>query len=195
MACSLASLFHLSPSASSFEPDLFSRILPALHSSETLVISVYIRTGQTEKNEKWEAPMWYRKLAEPILDCALNLEKENLSQVSFSRIVWMVVSDSQYLKKFIAESYDSRYRNNTAIPREIITTRSRRAHSKPNRGPSTADVAEALIDWYLIGESDLVVTDDFAPSFGDTAATRTARPYYKVTGQEKVCGKVVPVLK
>lgn len=195
MACSLASLFHLSSSASTFEPDLFSRILPALHSSEALVISLYIRTGQTERNDKWEATMSYRKRAEPIIHCALNLEKENLSQGSFSRIVWMVVSDSQYLKKFITESYDSRYANYTAIPREIVTTRSRGAHSKPERGPSTADVAEALIDWYLIGESDLVVTDDFAPSFGDTAATRTARPYYKVQGKEKVCGKVVPILK
>ena len=187
MACSLESLFHLSPSASTFEPDLFSRILPALHSSEALVISVYIRTGQTDN--------LFRNRAKPIIDCALNLEKENLSQFSFSRIVWMVVTDSPYLKNSITKSYDSRYANDTVIPREVITTHSRGAHSKPDRGPSTADVAEALIDWYLIGESDLVVTDDFAPSFGDTAATRTARPYYKVQGREKACGKVVPILK
>jgi hypothetical protein len=196
MACSLGSLFQLSPSASQFEPDLFSRILPTLHDRKALVISVYIRTGQTEgRNGKWESTIQYGNRAAPILDCALNLEKEHLSQGSYSRVVWMVVTDSQYLKKFITDSYDSRYTNVTAISREIVTTHSRGAHSKPDRSPSTADVAEALIDWYLIGESDLVVTDDFAPSFGDTAATRTARPYYKVQGTEKVCAKVVPIIK
>jgi cytochrome c556 len=41
------------------------------------------------------------------------------------------------------------------------------------------EVAEALIDWYLTGESDLVVTDNSAPRFGDTAATPTVWPYYK----------------
>jgi hypothetical protein len=198
MACSLGSLFRLSPSASQFEPDLFSRILPTLHDRKALVISIYIRTGQTEgRNGKWESTLQYGKQAAPILDCAINLEKKFLSRGSYSCVVWMVVTDSQYLKKFITDSYDSRYTNNTidAISREIVTTHSRGAHSKLDRSPSTADVAEALIDWYLIGESDLVVTDDFAPSFGDTAAIRTVRPYYKVQGREKVCAKVVPILK
>jgi hypothetical protein len=142
--------------------------------------------------------MEYKKRAAPILNCALSLESEFLSQGSYSHVVWMVVTDSQYLKTFITDSYDSRHSNDTTddmISRVIVTTHSRGAHSKLNRSPSTADVAEALIDWYLIGESDLVVTDDFAPSFGDTAVTRTVRPYYKVQGREKKCSKVVPVLK
>ena len=195
MACSLGRLFRLAPNASTFQPDLFSRILPTLHSSEALVISLYIRTGQTEgRNENWESTINYRKRAESIIECALNLEKENPSRVSFSRVVWMVVTDSQYLKKFITEDY-SRYTNDTSFSREVVTTRSRGAHTRPLSSPSTSDVAEALIDWYLIGESDLVVTDDFGPSFGDTAATRTARPYYKVKGKDIVCSKVVPILK
>jgi hypothetical protein len=36
---------------------------------------------------------------------------------------------------------------------------------------------EAFRDWYLIGESDVVVSNYMSPSFGETAATRTIRPY------------------
>lgn len=48
MAYSLASLFHLSPKASQFVPNLFTFILPTLHQDKTFVMSLYIRTGQTE---------------------------------------------------------------------------------------------------------------------------------------------------
>ena len=61
-----------------------------------------------------------------------------------------------------------------AFKRQEKTTRG--VHSRSDRGPSQSDFAEAIVDWYLIGESDLVVMDKSSVSFGGTAALRTARP-------------------
>ena len=57
-------------------------------------------------------------------------------------------------------------------------TTARGVHSRPGRNPSTADFAEAVIDWYLIGEPDLVVPSAPGYSFGTTASLRTAQPLY-----------------
>lgn len=54
MACSLGSLFHLSPIASQFEPRHFTEILPTLHQQDALVMSLYIRTGQTDFRASFE---------------------------------------------------------------------------------------------------------------------------------------------
>ena len=64
-------------------------------------------------------------------------------------------------------------------------------HTRTQRDPSTADLAEAVIDWYLVGESDLVVTDSGSPSFGGTAALRTARPLYDARGGK--CFRATPI--
>ena len=64
------------------------------------------------------------------------------------------------------------------ITRRILVTSARGAHTRPEGGTvSTADFAEAFIDWYLIGESDAVVASK-TYSFGMTAAFRTARPIF-----------------
>jgi hypothetical protein len=210
MACALGSVLELAPSASQYEPELFSRILPTLHSKDALVMSLYIRTGQTDTNTYQEekgggkiAPenaTYHRQKAKKILKCALHLEKEQLSDRVYSRVVWMVVTDSQYLKLWITESYDTRYANtttsdSTTVRREIVTTQSRGVHTRSRRGPSTADFAEAMIDWYLIGESDLVVNDDSSVSFGGTATLRTARPLYKPPYYDNsyVCSRAILV--
>jgi hypothetical protein len=209
MACAIGSVFELAPAASQFEPELFSRILPALYSRDALVMSLYIRTNQADFNTHQEekgggkfAPedtTQHLKAADKILKCALHLEKEQLQERSYSRVVWMVVTDSQYLKRWLTESYDTRYANATAsdstIGREVVTTRSRGVHTRSRRGPSTADFAEAMIDWYLIGESDLVVSDDRSVSFGGTATLRTARPLYKPPFYDNsyVCSRAVLV--
>ena len=207
MACSLGSVFELAPSASKFEPELFSRILPTLHSKDAFVMSLYIRTGQTDLNTHQEekgggmlAPenaTIHRKMARKIVRCALHLEKLQLLERSYSRVVWMVVTDSQYLKQWITEVYDTRYSNSSAliVPREVVTTRSRGVHTRSKRGPTTADFAEAMIDWYLIGESDLVVSDDSSVSFGGTATLRTARPLYKPSyyDDSDICSRTILV--
>lgn len=139
-----------------------------------------------------------RYKAKGIIVCALHVEQQHLAEMTYARVVWMVITDSQYLKQWITESYDST-RNNTSLAgvprRQVVTTHSRGAHSRATRGPSTADFAEALIDWYLIGESDLVITDTNSPFFAGTPALRTTRPYYRVPlkGEPATCS-AVPVL-
>mmetsp|Transcript_31120 Transcript_31120/g.68326 ORF Transcript_31120/g.68326 Transcript_31120/m.68326 type:complete len:359 (-) Transcript_31120:36-1112(-) len=67
--------------------------------------------------------------------------------------------------------------NAATITRRVLVTSARGAHTRLQDGVSTVDFAEALIDWYLIGESDAVVASSIY-SFGVTAALRTARPVY-----------------
>ena len=207
MACSLGSLFHLAPKATQFEPDLFSKILFTLHREDSLVMAVYIRTREaddaanrklalrklevnmTEEDRKKDS----RERAKNIIECALLQEKQHTEKYVFTRVVWMVVTDSPHLKQWITESYDTTRaaaQSNTVV-REIVTTRSRGVHTKPRLEPSTSDFAEALLDWYLIGESDFVVMDSGSLSFGGTAALRTARPVYDAT--DGTCSRAVPI--
>jgi len=201
MACSLGALFDLSPKAAQFEPELFTRILPTLRDENTLVLSIYYRSGQTdyaaiaEKNGTVAKEMTDDVLqwARPSLNCALKLEKKYLTDeiegYSFSRIVWLMVTDAVNLKNWVKKTYNSQDANeivpieerkwkDRSIPREIVTTTARGIHSKQERSPSTADFADALIDWYVIGESDLVIINNAWYSYGATGALRTARPLY-----------------
>ncbi len=204
-ACSLASLFRLSPSVAQFQPDLFTRILPALYANDALTMSLYIRTGQTDvaaAKERTNASNPFREErdyrtshAMDILHCAMEIEKQMLAENSlYSRVVWMVVTDSQDLKRWIKDTYATMSSTNTTLKRQVITTTSRGAHTRTGRDPSTSDLAEALVDWYLIGESDLVVKDGKAPSFGGTGALRTARPLYDASPKGK-CRKIPTIHK
>ena len=95
-------------------------------------------------------------------------------------VVWMLVTNAPLVKSWVTESY-SNITNTTSTPfssRTILVTQSRDALTKGS--PSTADVAEGFLDWDLIGESDVVVSDDRGPSFGITASFRTGQPHYKV---------------
>ena len=101
----------------------------------------------------------------------------------------MVLSDSPEAKKSAIDGYSGKDANarlpenkqkwkSRVIPREVLTTGSRGIHVRPERNPSTSEFAEAFLDWYLIGESDAVVTD-MQSSFGPTGAMRTNRPLYR----------------
>lgn len=216
MACSLGNLFHLAPSASQFEPQLFRMILPTLQDEEALVMTIYIRTTVTDKKAQRERAgqaaesdlfaeedkLKGRNIERNYLQCAFHLEDQYLSGslelgINISRVVWMLVTDSTYLKQRIIDSYSTQDANSRlptdrqkwksrVIPREVLGTRSRGMHTRTGRNPSTADFAEALIDWYLIGESDLVIMSERF-SFGATGALRTARPIYDV----KSCSRAV----
>ena len=171
-------------------------------------MAIYIHTGEAdaaatkedalkkgETNEIEVDSKDYRNSARSVLECALQQEKQHLEKSSFARVVWMVVTDSPDLKQWIAKSYDTTradaVRQSNDVMREVVTTRSRGVHSRPRREPSTADFAEALIDWYLIGESDLVIMGGASPSFGGTGALRTARPLYTVING--TCSKAIPI--
>ena len=174
VACSLSTLFQLNITGSeAFIPDLYTKIMPRLDQPDAFVMALYMRTHLAERAKRGEKQRQvmegpsYHDHATNIIQCALKLEQ----QLNVSRSVWMVVTDSPDLKQHISES-------NVSSNRDIVTTQSRGTHSRPSRTPSIVDIAEALIDWYLIGESDVVISDKASPTFGGTAALRTARPLY-----------------
>jgi len=195
MACSLASLFQLSPSASGFEPELFTQLLPSLQIKTALVLAIYIRTGEADHygvghQSKATPPV----IKSSILNCALSRELQYLKErPSVSSIIWILLTDSSSVKQQITTNYtgqhvrlDDTQSPPRLLPRTVLTTKSRGAHTRTNRNPSTADFAEAVIDWYLLGESDLVITNNPGFSYGATAALRTFRPFYDGTTCSRV---------
>jgi len=216
-ACSLGKLFHLSPSVSQFEPRLYTEILPTLKDEDALVLSLYIRTGFTDRqatnDEKKEGPApdtmqtgATNSATRRNVKCALAVEKELLSYELEALdsgkgkmpkyIVWMVVSDSTAAKEWLRTIYGDKVveavssdGTKQSIGRKVLFTGSRGAHTKPRHDPSTADFADAFIDWYLIAESDVVITTGGLYSFGITAGLRTARPIYGAKVANETCVK------
>jgi len=195
MACALNALFGLSPSASQFDAGLFSKILPTIHDEKTLVIAIYIRTGWTDTMASAETMAKRGKEAKPLQQqlknsaydavqytkCTLQLEKERIQHSTvYTRVAWMIITDSPAVKTFFHDKYDGAKLENgrgDAVTREILSTSSRGKQTRPQMNPSTTDFAEAMIDWYLIGESDIVVSSP-SYTFGATGSARTARPLY-----------------
>ena len=203
MACALGNLFHLSPKAAQFEPTLFTKLLPALQDADALVIALYMRTNRADVmavNELKHEPVAnerrgkYNSTAESFGKMAKCLEEQYLTGkleqgVEITKVYWMVLSDSPEAKRTVLEAYSNQNANeqipvekqqfkNRVIPRQVLMTGARGIHVRSFRKPSTDEFAEAFLDWYLIGESDVVVTDQ-SSSFGPTAAMRTARPIYR----------------
>jgi hypothetical protein len=197
MACSLETLFHLSRKASQYEPNLFTKMLPTLKANQgSLVLGLYIRTGHTEQLNRPEAGHKYQKLADRICTCAITLESDQTSR-RYQHVVWTVISDSPWVKSYVQATYTTTNitgGGSFGIPRTIVTTQTRGAHTKPQANPTTIDWAEAFLDWYLLGESDYVLGDYSGPTFGDTAAFRTLRPYIKVS-QAGFCSFISPILR
>jgi len=225
-SCAFASLFELAEGrAELYQPDLFSHILPTLRDIENnLVITLYYRSNYADSRARAEKDGTdfveetenVKKAVAKIIECVLEREEEFLSKrrqdesgqrrktykdervSDFENIVWMVVSDSVTVKKWVADEYNG---NNTnariplaqqrypgkVIPRYVLTTTARGIHTRAKRKTSTADFAEAMIDWWLIGESDIVVSSG-SMSFGETAALRTQRPLYLYQGSQ--CSKL-----
>jgi hypothetical protein len=197
MACSLGSVLGLAPQASNFQQDVFTRILPILRDENTLVVTLYIRTGRTDRVADAEKAgtiaqedAGFEKMPQmqTAMKCARQLETKYLEEsnsstggptTTYTRVAWLLVSDSVPLKSWINDNYHGQNTVQGAIQREVVTTTSRGIHTRATRDPSTVDFAEAMIDWFLMGESDIVITS--APkiySFGATAALRTNAPLY-----------------
>lgn len=199
MACSLNRMFELAPTAAEYVPSVFSTLIPALRDDSALVFALYIRTGRTDAMAHMEAkgetvPSDVERGNNPssmlkwVSNCALKFEEEKLSQSSASggltSVVWMIVTDSPLVKTLAMESFHGQNitvtaNNQTAhqVTRNVLTTTSRGVQTRKNRNPSTADFAEGLLDWFLIGESDVVISHG-GVSFGTTGSLRTARPQY-----------------
>ena len=101
-------------------------------------------------------------------------------QRPINKIVWMLVTDSHYLKDYVSKEYDdmdvvlpARGRDDatdgptTSIPRVVLTTSSTGAHTRPKGAGSshesdgsidaqrTEAFVSAVIDWFLLGETDV----------------------------------------
>jgi hypothetical protein len=190
MSCSLTALFQLAPGAEMYEHGLFSKILPTLRDSNALVMTVYIRTGKADQmvyvEHNRKASEYYtteNQSSAFSIACAMQLEQEYLlnttSDRKYKRVVWMVVTDAAQIKKAIVDTYstdnilsstNSTEAGREAIPRVVLTTQARGTHTRTLRSPSTADFAQAFIDWYLIGESDIVVSQSSFPYSFETTA-------------------------
>ena len=194
--CSLGKLFILSQNASKYEPKLFTELLPTFREETTAVVTIYIRSSQTDvgadssidEGSLRETAKGYTRrgqMLEQILLMKLGVNHQHKRDIH--SVTWFVVTDSVYLKSHIKSSFDGKDANalvakpmqkypGRVIPRRVIYTQSRGLHSKAKHKGGTDVFAESLIDWYLIGESDIVVTGPF--TFGLTASLRTSRPVY-----------------
>mmetsp|Transcript_57952 Transcript_57952/g.172950 ORF Transcript_57952/g.172950 Transcript_57952/m.172950 type:complete len:364 (-) Transcript_57952:10-1101(-) len=104
--CSFGHTFDLSPTASAFEPNLFSTILPTLRNERSFVISLYIRTGRTDhvyqmekKGESVEEDNTsLRGNPQSVINCALRIEEDLLGNNSqggyYTSLTWMVLTDA-----------------------------------------------------------------------------------------------------
>lgn len=195
MACALGSTFMLAPTAADHVPALHSQILPALRDSNTLVIALYVRTGRTDDLLKGSDQHSERKdeaTSKPVISCVLQMEQELLSTISgFDKVAWFIATDSPDLGKSILASYDNvdvsvvaHGNQNAILHRRVYATASKGLHSKAQVGPKTDAFSEAIVDWHLLGESNVVVTFGSGYSFAHSAALRTARPIYQAARDE-----------
>jgi len=221
MACVMGNIFRdLAPTATDFEPTLFTDLLPALRDEETVVITLYVRTNRADgmaisemKNEtmaqekkitKDDFLKSHASIARCLEEEYLKGHREQPELSTLSRFVWMVISDSQETKRHATEVYSSPNVNTEipmeskkwkekVIPRQVLHTSARGVHTRPERHPKTPDFAEGFIDWFLIGESDAVIVERIS-SFGPTGAMRTNRPMFRTTGHGN-CSEPIPVLR
>ena len=189
MACALGATFELAASAVDHVPTLFTQIYPAIRDSDTLVIALYVRTGRTDDLLKDPDKHSERKdeaASKPVVDCVLRMEQELLSKIDFTKVAWFIATDSPDLGRSIVATYDNADvsvaasgSENAVFHRRVYTTASKGLHSKAQLGPKTDAFSEAIIDWYLLGESNVVVTFGSGYTFAHSAALRTARPIYQ----------------
>mmetsp|Transcript_22459 Transcript_22459/g.48780 ORF Transcript_22459/g.48780 Transcript_22459/m.48780 type:complete len:593 (-) Transcript_22459:72-1850(-) len=197
MACALGRTIDFAPSASNFAPTLYTHILPTLRDTSNLVIAVYIRTGNTDIMAKLESEQKeagavdddsnkkdfrtdreLRRLdgnSRSLINCAMAIELEQLSKGSYSKSIWLVITDSPSVGETTRTTYGGEIVK--GIKRELITTGAKGIQTRPARSPGTEDWAEAAIDWMLLGESNVIVSAS-GYSFADTGALRTARPVF-----------------
>jgi hypothetical protein len=189
-ACSLSKLFYLSPRIIKFEKKLQSEIFPAIQDMNNLVITLYYRSGHSEAKpgEEPSAKDLEGKEVdmEKSITCAKTVEKKFIDgsfalDRRFTGIVWNVISDSSFVRKDVASKFDGQdvvSSEGRTFTRRVISTSSRGAHTKMQANPTVDDFAEGFLDWYLIGESDAVVSHK-GWSYGMTGAMRTARPVFR----------------
>jgi hypothetical protein len=185
MGCALSHLFRFAPSATQIEPRLFD-MLHALRQPEAFVLSLYIRTFHSDQLEDREKTI---ELVNASIACAFKIEKEYIKDSHVQNVTWLLLTDSPDLKRRIKEDYsqESPPLGEKEVSRRVLVTSSRGLHTKGYLRPSTVVFAEALFDWYLIGESDAVVTSS-STTYGVSAAARTGRPTFRQLDCRNILG-------
>ncbi len=176
-ACAFQSLIRLSLSnVSLHHSDLLTNLHHSLLDASGLVLSLYVRTGYTDEivQAELEGRAWpdpgsgATQPSKTVTDCALELERINASE----SVVWMVISDSVSAKEWISSTFATE-------TRQVFATQAKGKHTRPNSHPGTEDFVEAFFDWYLIGESHAVITNNRWYSYGFMGAARSSRPFYE----------------
>ena len=197
-ACAMQSLIQLSPAAKQYLGGLEATVLPTLHNPTFLTLGIYIRSGQADQKANEERGLasgsgtkHAQTIAQGPIHCALQLEQQLWQAQQQGRfqhvqkVVWMVISDSAaQLEDWIMREY------NNGTNRTVLFSQSQGRHSRPQRNPSTNDVAEGLLDWYLLGETNAVIMNSAWYSFGFTASLRTSRVVYEAGRFPGQCARV-----
>ena len=205
-ACVLGAM--IAPAPSLFAHPRFRFISAAMTAPRTLAIAIYMRTWASHETARlpdreidvqrlptrnnWSAVERYGYAA--TVRCALHLERR--WGAGFDKIVWFVASDDVSVRRTLSEEFDQSAASGT---RRVVTTHSRGRHTAPamyhGRAASrqqrnysrkqlnqqTRAVAEATVDWWLLGEADLAVVGTFnrasPDTFVRTALARTSRAH------------------
>uniref|UniRef100_A0A7S0FLD7 Uncharacterized protein n=2 Tax=Minutocellus polymorphus TaxID=265543 RepID=A0A7S0FLD7_9STRA len=192
-ACSMQMLFQPSQGIVKYELNFFRNVLPRLRDDTSLVMSLYVRVGFADKaavaEKKGTEPVEVmkgrpQKTVDSLVLCTTAIEEEILAMKgrSYDRVVWLVVSDSLVVKEYMSETYGGKQIKTPtkSLQRQIIHTTTKGMHTRPKRGPNTNDFASAFLDFYLLGEADVVINTGGIFSFGVMASLRTARPLFTV---------------
>lgn len=195
-ACAMSALWRISREITFLQPDLFSTILPELHRPQTLVMGLYIRTGEVEETSRASttAAADTLRTVKPFVRCAQTLEQELLvwtdHPIRFTRVTWLIVSDSLTVKQTLRTQLDATtiqlrddrtvQRHVWSIPTTTTNTTAATASAACLTTASTEQVAVAFLEWFLLGEAHLVLTRSKF-TFGKMASLRTAVPLYDVS--------------
>mmetsp|Transcript_13933 Transcript_13933/g.20583 ORF Transcript_13933/g.20583 Transcript_13933/m.20583 type:complete len:438 (+) Transcript_13933:108-1421(+) len=182
-ACSIQSLFQLSPSL--LGSSHLTRLLYILHDKTNFVVSLYVRTGKVDQRGNsvvTDQQLFNQNFSHDIIECALYHERiwYNNNR-NYDQVVWLVISDSLSMKNWIVKTFDGETIREGPTDRRrriVLTTFSQSRHSRPQDKPLSKDVSEALLDWFLLGECDVMIYKG-SISFGRLAALRTERPLYE----------------
>jgi hypothetical protein len=164
--------------------------------ADALVISLYIRTGNTDamlRGPNRREKVLKSDLLDQFIRCAKTVEqklllndKEHAATASkYQSIVWQVVSDAPSMKQAIQNEHDGVFVNTIdgrQLNRTVRIPPALGKHTRARIQPTTQDFGDATRDWFWLGESHVVIEATAASSavfsFGQLASLRTARTLY-----------------
>jgi hypothetical protein len=198
-ACLLGALFMPAARPQRAPASDFGVQMQQLADPKTLSISIYIRTYRSQrvlsksKLDQLSRDEWtdeQRKAYAGTMRCATQLEALYATD-TFDHVVWFVASDGVDVRRAAQHDYDQEASGGR---RRVLVTKGTGRHTAPEvwqRKDSLdslgaevltearhAAAAEALADWWLLGEADVSVIGSFggdSETFARTALSRTAR--------------------